>query len=189
MKPKQRLWIILLLLAAFGFRVYRLDQVPPGLQVDDERWNLEIIDQVQQGDWRLFYAGGWGREGGYYYVAALWAGVGEERPPGFRTVHNVPLLAAAELGIGGAILWLWMLLASPVATVCQLRRSVPAEEYVNHIWERAGWAAASVSAFVVSLFDNYLYIPTTWWPALYLALVTGEWARAQLAAAHRTQQQ
>jgi uncharacterized membrane protein len=61
-----------LVLFAFGLRVYDLDRVPPGLQVDDERWNLEIIDQVQQGDWRLFYTKGWGREGAYYYVAATW---------------------------------------------------------------------------------------------------------------------
>ena len=72
MKSQRMFWIILLLLVAFRFRVYRLDRVPPGLQVDDERWNLEIIDQVQRGDWQLFYAGGWGREGGFYYIAALW---------------------------------------------------------------------------------------------------------------------
>ena len=125
--------------------------------------------------------------GSGYYVAALWAGVGDDRPPGFRAVHNVPLLAAAELGIGGAVLWLWMLLASPVALLRQLQHSVPGRESVNSVRGHVGWAAAFVSALVVSLFDNYLYIPSTWWPALYLALMAGEWARGQVVPTHRGQ--
>jgi O-antigen ligase len=102
-----------------------------------------------------------------YYIGALWAGVGEERPPGFRRVHNILLLAAAELGLGGALLWTWLLLACPIALVRQAGRARST---------LAGWAAALVAAAVIGLFDSYLYVPSTWWPALYLGLLLGGWA-------------
>jgi SAM-dependent methyltransferase len=34
-----------------------------------------------------------------------------------------------------------------------------------------------VAALVASLLDNTLYIPSTWWPALYLGVLLGAWAR------------
>lgn len=113
--------------------------------------------------------------GSGYYVGALWAGVGEDRPPGFRKVHNVPLLAAAELGIPGAILWLWMLLAPPIA-LAQVRWE--AREDTEGA-QRAGWAAAFVSALVLSMLDNYLYVPSVWWAALYLGVLAGQWAQSE----------
>jgi O-antigen ligase len=105
-----------------------------------------------------------------YYAAALWAGVRGMRPPDFRTVHSIPLLAAAELGIPGAILWLWLVCAPPLALYLRARRA-PVSPM------QAGLAAAWVCAAIVSLFDNYLYIPVTWWPAFYLGIVAGLWAR------------
>jgi hypothetical protein len=104
-----------------------------------------------------------------YYIAALWAGVGRDRPPGFRKVHNTPLLAAAELGVGGAILWLWMLCAPP-AFLARHRHRAGVSRCV-------GWAGAFVSAFVLGLFDSYLYVPGTWWPAVFLGLAAGAWAQ------------
>jgi O-antigen ligase len=113
--------------------------------------------------------------GSGYYVGALWAGVGEERPPGFRQVHNVPLLAAAELGIPGALLWLWMLLAPPIAHARRARRDA-VQGTAKPLATRAGWAAAFVSAFVLSMLDSYLYITSVWWAALYLGVLAGQWA-------------
>jgi O-antigen ligase len=107
--------------------------------------------------------------GSGYYIAALWAGVGGDRPPGFRKVHNTPLLAAAELGIGGAALWMWMLLAPPVFLARRLRRA--------DMLRCLGWAGAFVSAFVLGLFDSYLYVPGTWWPAAFLGLTAGVWSQ------------
>jgi O-antigen ligase len=107
--------------------------------------------------------------GSGYYIAALWAGVGQERPPGFRKVHNTPLLAAAELGIGGALLWLGMLCAPPVFLAC---RPDGTDARCG-----LGWAGAFVSAFVLGLFDSYLYVPGTWWPAAFLGLAAGAWSR------------
>jgi O-antigen ligase len=121
--------------------------------------------------------------GSGYYLAALWAGVGEERPPGFRRVHNTYLLAAAELGVAGALLWVWMLLAPPIGVVWRVQRrdkGVPDEGMPG-----AGWAAAFVCALVLCLFDSYLYVPSTWWAALFFGLLTGGYARALSAGAER----
>jgi hypothetical protein len=108
--------------------------------------------------------------GSGYYLGALWAGVGEDRPPGFRKVHNVPLLATAELGIGGGMLWLGLLTVPPVVLAVQSRRRPCSVT-------QAAWSAAFVAAFVLGMLDNYLYVPSTWWSALYLGIVTGSWGR------------
>lgn len=65
--------VIAILLIAWGLRIGSPTDVPPGLQADDERWNLEILDQVQRGEWALFFTHGWGREGLFYYLLAAWA--------------------------------------------------------------------------------------------------------------------
>jgi hypothetical protein len=115
--------------------------------------------------------------GSGYYLAALWAHVGEDRPPGIRTVHNVPLLAAAELGVFGAVLWIWLLLAAPIALARQTSRSP--QEMMEGRAARAGGAAALVSALIVSMFDSYLYIASVWWAALYLGALIGQWAQGR----------
>jgi O-antigen ligase len=114
--------------------------------------------------------------GSGYYIPALWAGVGEDRPPGFRRVHSAYLLAAAELGVGGALVWIWTFLAPPVALAWRAQR----RKFPRDGWNAAGagWAAAFVCALVLCLFDSYLYMPSTWWAALYLALVSGAYAGA-----------
>jgi hypothetical protein len=135
----------------------------------EERAIRERIEDVGQA-WSLIRIVPLKGTGPGYYVGALWARVGENRPPGFRKVHSVPVLAAAELGIGGAILWLWLLLSPPLVLASRASRAVFSAR-------RAGWAAAFLSATVLSVFDNYLYIPSTWWPAMYLGVFAGVWAR------------
>jgi hypothetical protein len=44
---------------------------------------------------------------------------------------------------------------------------------------RAGWAAAFASALVLSMLDNYLYIVSVWWAALYLGVLAGQWAQRE----------
>jgi O-antigen ligase len=107
--------------------------------------------------------------GSGYYILALWAGVGEDRPPGFRKVHNAYLLAAAELGILGALLWVWALLSVPLAAAWRARRGDV---------RGAGWAAAFCCAALLCLFDSYLYVPSTWWAALFMSFLAGGYARA-----------
>ena len=166
-------------LAAFGdlliTRLFRLDDPLERRSVKDR------VYDVRQA-WSLIRAVPLKGTGSGYYVGALWAGAGEDRPPGFRKVHNVPLLAAAELGIPGAILWLWLLLGPPIALAKHRRRAL------QDVVERAacaGWAAAFVSALVLSILDNTLYIATIWWPALYLGLLAGQWAHRETCARAR----
>jgi len=113
--------------------------------------------------------------GSGYYIDALWSQVGEDRPPGFRKIHNAYLLAAAELGVGGALLWLGTVLTPPIVVARRARQKRASRQPCI---EGAGWAAAFLSGAIVCLFDSYLYIPSTWWPALFLGLLTGSWAYA-----------
>lgn len=112
--------------------------------------------------------------GSGYYVDALWAGVGDDRPPGFRHVHNVFLLATAELGLGGGLLWLALLLSPPIYLVVRAKGS-------RDLPVAAGLAAAFVSAGVISMLDAYLYVVSTWWSSLYLGILAGAWASAASA--------
>jgi O-antigen ligase len=109
--------------------------------------------------------------GSGYYLGALWDRAGDNPPPGFRLIHNIPLLALAELGILGPVLWLWLILTPPVALWrASRRRSIEPNE--------AGWAAAFVAATVFGLFDSYLYLPVTLWPTMCLGVLAGGWAKS-----------
>jgi len=105
-----------------------------------------------------------------YYIAALWAAIGNRMPtgyPGFRIVHNAFLLATAELGIVGGGLWLWLLGEPLLSTRTRSSRGHPIDDL--------NLKSAFLGAFILSLFDNYLYLPATWWPALFLGILYGSW--------------
>jgi O-antigen ligase len=145
----------------------RLVRLSSPLEATSIRERLEDYRQA----WGLIRAVPLKGVGSGYYIPALWAGVGEDRPPGFRRVHNAYLLAAAELGVVGALLWGWGLLAPPLFLAWGVRRrqgDVPG----------TGWAAAFVCALVICLFDSYLYVPSIWWAALFLGLLAGGYACA-----------
>jgi O-antigen ligase len=114
-----------------------------------------------------------------YYEAALWAAVGNSQPPGFpgfRVVHNLPLLVLAELGMIGFLLWLaWVL--GPVVQRIQW----PADR----MWDptAAGVSAAWVGLLAIGLFDGYMHVPASWWSAAHLGLLAGAWGRLQAEAA------
>jgi O-antigen ligase len=123
--------------------------------------------------WTLIRARPWLGVGPGYYEAALWAAIGNSQGdgfPGFRVVHNTPLLVAAELGIVGVALWLWLLLAPVLLRA--LRRPWHSEPFLS-----TGIAAAWLCAFVIGIFDYYLHLPVTWWPAMHLGLLAAAWAR------------
>jgi O-antigen ligase len=114
--------------------------------------------------------------GSGYYILALWAGVGEDRPPGFRKVHDAYLLATAELGVVGAVAWASTLLVAPLAVARRAWRS----DRRGGLRARpeAGWAAAFCCALVLCFFDSYLYVPSTWWAALFMGLLAAGYALA-----------
>lgn len=108
------------------------------------------------------------------YVESLWAWANATGRtfPAFQHVHNVPLLAAAELGVAGAGLWLWFVVAP---SIDGLQR---AGDPRGSSSLRIGVGAAFAVALVVSMTDYYLYLPTTLWPALYLGVLGGLAARS-----------
>jgi len=175
-RVRRTLWVVGGLVAAAGLVLgiayrellgTRLLRLGSPLEATSIRERLEDYRQA----WGLIHVVPLKGVGSGYYIPALWAGVGEERPPGFRTVHNAYLLAAAELGVAGGLLWAWVLLASPVALASRARQRGKSAL-------GAGWAAAFVCALVICLFDSYLYVPSTWWAALFLGLLAGGYARA-----------
>ena len=93
--------------------------------------------------------------GAGYYKDALWAwadATGQDFPA-FQRVHNVPLLLAAEIGVVGAVLWLWLMLAPPLGLLKQVRAG-PVQPL------RAGWTATFVFLFAVGLFDCIPHVLT-----------------------------
>ncbi|MBN1936740.1 MAG: methyltransferase domain-containing protein [Anaerolineae bacterium] len=139
-------------------RFFRLDSPLESASIQER-----LVDVRQA--WSLIHVVPFKGTGPGYYVGALWARVTDPAWKGFRTIHNIPLLVTAELGIPGLLLWLWLILGPPLA-LWRHKVADPLE---------IGLASALVVAFGVSMLDNYLYIPTTWWPALFLGLLLGSW--------------
>jgi O-antigen ligase len=89
-----------------------------------------------------------------------WRGVGARNylvavraiEPDSRTVHNVPLLMAAELGLPGAALWLWLALTGVLHPL-------------SAAW--APWSAMMVSA----QFDIALSVTNSWYATTVFALL------------------
>jgi O-antigen ligase len=172
---RRRLWWglgALALIAAVGLAL-RLRGLGNPLEQTSVRERLEDYGLA----WTLIRARPLTGVGSGYYIAALWAAVGNQMPagfPGFRTVHNVPLLAAAELGVPGAALWLWLLLGPALA---RSRASVPDDPALVSL------SAAFLAALLLSLFDVYLYLPNVWWSALVLGALAGAWSHGRAAKA------
>ena len=93
----------------------------------------------------------------------------------YAPVHNVLLLATAELGLGGGVLWL-CLAVSPWLALWLRRRQVQMTPW----W--AGQGGAMAALVVASLFDHYLWSfqqgRVVGW------LVWGLWAREWVAEAN-----
>lgn len=63
--------VVALLLVAFGFRTYRLADVPPGLHHDDIK-DILLAEQVRAGDWRVYYPENYGHEPLYHWLQAIY---------------------------------------------------------------------------------------------------------------------
>jgi O-antigen ligase len=109
-----------------------------------------------------------------YYVDTLWAWANNtgQSYRAFQPVHNILLMAAAEMGVVGALLWLW-LLAGPPLTLTRHAHRRPVST------EQAGWAAAFVALCMVGMVDHYLHFMVTWWSAFYLGALCGGWAQGE----------
>lgn len=87
-----------------------------------------------------------------------------ELDPAARLVHNVPLLATAELGLLAGLLWLW-LTAAPFAAAVRLGRRG---------WYRlAPGLAPWLAVVIMGLFHGLPWINTGWRAAILMALILG----------------
>ena len=69
-------WLVILLvvLVAGFFRVYKIDSVPPGLYPDEAINGNNAIQAIEPGTFKLFYPENNGREGLFINVQALFVG-------------------------------------------------------------------------------------------------------------------
>ncbi len=67
----EQIIILFLLLIAFGFRTYRLADVPPGLHHDDVK-NILLVQKIMAGYLRVYYPENYGHEPLYHWLQALY---------------------------------------------------------------------------------------------------------------------
>jgi len=155
--------VAVVLLSIYGHllvtRLFRLDNVL------EKNSLLDRVIGIQQG-WELLQRAPLLGVGPGRYLDFFTLSDGRTRTSGFRGVHVAPLLAAIELGVIGAGLWMWFILAPPIVLAWQSRRTAASAG-------RAGLAAASVALAVISLFHFYPYLLQTWWPTVYPAVIAG----------------
>ncbi len=70
LKQNDHLYIIPLILLAWGILLYRLDMIPPGFQ-HDETFNVYDVIDILHGRYRLFFPANFGREPLFFYSVAL----------------------------------------------------------------------------------------------------------------------
>ncbi len=147
----------------------RLGLAVEGVEIrsTDERAGLE------GGAWALIQEHPWLGVGYGNFAIALW----ELKPPAmaaypiYQPVHRVPLLAAAELGLPGGLLWAALALG-PWVALWRHRRSWPASVLP------AGLAAALAALTVVSWFDFYPWFSQQ--GRLLLWVCWGLWAQSMV---------
>jgi O-antigen ligase len=104
-----------------------------------------------------------------------WRGVGLGRfvaaaqaiGPNAGRVHNVPLLIAAELGIIGLLLWLWLVLAP----FWRLWRPMAMNTTGHPVRPAAFQFAPWVAMIVLNLFDTTLWLGENWQTALLFVVL------------------
>jgi O-antigen ligase len=79
-------------------------------------------------------------------------------------VHNVPLLVAAELGLPGLLLWLWLMVAP---FWLWLRPAAAPRRYASLGPQLAPW----VAMLVINTFDTTLWLSGNWQTSFLFALV------------------
>ena len=126
-------------------RLSNFDQPLEATSINERMEAIKLAQQVIHANW------GWGVGLGNY------ADYARELDAAALTVHNIPLLMLAELGLPGGLLWLWFILAP---FFLALNRRLP--------WSQlAPWSAM----LVIGLFDVTLWLTTHWQTAILFALL------------------
>ena len=69
-KQELAIFLIIMAVAAF-FRLYKLDQFPPGLYPDEAMNGNNALEALDTGDFKIFYPENNGREGLFINIQAL----------------------------------------------------------------------------------------------------------------------
>ncbi len=140
---------LLLLVAVGGLLVIRLRRADSLLERASVEERVRDIGQA----WMLIRHLPLRGVGTGYYVDALWAWADAtgQSFPAFQEVHNVPLLLSAEMGLGGGLLWLWLVIFPPLHLAWKARRRSVSPG-------TTAWRAALLLLLVVGMLDVYPYI-------------------------------
>src|SRR3989344_6559796 len=71
MKNKSLLFLIIILVIASFFRLWQLNEIPPGLYPDVAIYANDALDSLKTKDFKVFYPENNGREGLYMWILAL----------------------------------------------------------------------------------------------------------------------
>jgi len=152
--------VVLLLLGAYrdliASRLFHPDIPVEATSLSERQRDAAIaIDVIGQHAWR-----GVG--------AANYPAAGLALDPAARTVHNVPLLVAAELGLPGLLLLIWLGLAPFVRPA-----AVEGVPWWRHRprWTISIAAAPWVALLLLGLFDVSIWLTSSWQAAVLLGLL------------------
>jgi O-antigen ligase len=126
------------------------------------------VDVIGQHPWQGVGAGN--------YPAAGW-----KLDPAARTVHNVPLLVAAELGLPGLLLLVWLGLA-PFVRMAGKKEDVPWYRTYQPQWTLTAAAAPWVALLLLGLFDVSIWLTSSWQAAIVLGLLVALQSRDEVEA-------
>ena len=136
-------------------RFFALDTPTEAQSINDRRRDAELAMTIIRG--APLTGVGLGE-----YVAAA-----QQLDADAARVHNVPLLVAAELGLPGLVLWLWLMIAP---FWLWLRPGVVARRYADIGLRLAPW----VAMLVINTFDTTLWLSGNWQTSFLFALVAAK---------------
>jgi 4-amino-4-deoxy-L-arabinose transferase-like glycosyltransferase len=139
---KELIFLVLIILVASCLRLYRLDEIPPGL-CGDTAYKGIAASRIVQGEYPIFFAESWGGiEPMYMYILAVF----------FYFVGTAPLMIQALSAMIGIItIPILYLLARELFNsriIGLLTSSWLAVSYWHVSWSRLGWESILVPLFV-----------------------------------------
>ncbi|MEW5958617.1 MAG: hypothetical protein AB1801_12875, partial [Chloroflexota bacterium] len=122
---RRRALLLFIILLAFGLRLWRLPQTPPGLWYDEAYYSMDAAWLLDGGPWQLFFAGNNGREPIFIYLQTvfIWllgaAPLTSRLPAPLIGTLTVPAVYALGRRLGrdaGWSVWLPYIAAAGLAT-------------------------------------------------------------------------
>lgn len=153
---------VLLLLGTYreliASRLFQLDIPVEATSLNERQRDAAIaVDVIVRHSW-------WGVGAGNYPAAS------QEIDPAARTVHNVPLLVTAELGLVGPLLLIWLGVA-PFVRLVSNRGGISWYRRYQPRWTLTMAAAPWAALLLLGLFDVSIWLTSSWQAAVVLGLL------------------